>query len=112
MAARLKSELRPYDLAGRYGGEEFLLVLPACGLGPAIHRAEQIRLSVANDPVATMFGTIPTTVSIGVTVSAPESEFGLEELLRQADQALYRAKAKGRNRAAAFSAEAQSAAGT
>lgn len=112
IAGRLKGELRPYDLAGRYGGEEFLLVLPACSLGPAIHRAEQLRLSVVNDPAVTMFATIPTSVSIGVTVNKPESDFGLDELLQQTDQALYRAKEKGRNRVEAFSAQARSAAGS
>jgi diguanylate cyclase (GGDEF)-like protein len=105
VALRLRSELRPYDLAGRYGGEEFLLILPTCDLVVASRRAEQLRLAIAKDPILTHFGALPITLSMGVTVSGRKSEFSGEELLQQADHALYRAKEKGRNRVQTFSAE-------
>lgn len=112
VAQRLKSDLRPYDLAGRYGGEEFLVVLPACDLIPATHRAEQLRLSVSRAPTLTPSGSIPITLSLGVTVSNPDSDLTEQELLQQADQALYRAKEKGRNCVQPFSARAQASAGS
>jgi diguanylate cyclase (GGDEF)-like protein len=93
---RLKCDLRPYDLAGRYGGEEFLLILPTCGATPATHRAEQLRLSVSKDPVLTLFGSIPITMSMGVTARNSDSDLTVEEILQQADRALYRAKEKGK----------------
>lgn len=65
VAHRLKSDLRPYDLAGRYGGEEFLFILPNCNLTPATHRAEQLRLSVSRSSICTLFGNIPITLSMG-----------------------------------------------
>lgn len=101
VARRLKSDLRPYDLAGRYGGEEFLLVLPACNLQAALHRAEQLRLTVAKDLVIP-FGTLALTLSMGVTVSNPGSASNEQELLQHADRALYHAKEMGRNCVYAF----------
>jgi diguanylate cyclase (GGDEF)-like protein len=101
VARRLKADLRPYDLAGRYGGEEFLLVLPTCNLEAAMRRAEQLRLSVSKD-FQTVFGSLPITLSMGVTVSTPLCDLTVEELLQQADQALYRAKETGRNCVQAF----------
>ena len=112
VAQRLKSDLRPYDLAGRYGGEEFLFVLPNCNLTPASHRAEQLRLTVSKDPMLTLFGSIPITMSMGVTVNNSDSDLTVEELLQQADQALYAAKEKGRNRVQTFSPHARASAGS
>ncbi|HKD81965.1 MAG TPA: diguanylate cyclase [Candidatus Angelobacter sp.] len=105
VALRLRTDLRPYDLAGRYGGEEFLLILPTCNLAIATRRAEQLRLSIAQNPIQTPFGALPVTLSMGVTVSSPEAEFSVEELLQQADHALYQAKEKGRNCVQTFAAE-------
>jgi two-component system cell cycle response regulator len=105
VALRLRSELRAYDLAGRYGGEEFLLILPTCNLAIAARRAEQLRLAIAKDPIRTQFGALPITLSMGVTVSSRESAFSGDELLQQADYALYRAKERGRNCVETFSAE-------
>jgi diguanylate cyclase (GGDEF)-like protein len=108
VAARLKSDLRPYDLVGRYGGEEFLLVLPNCSLQVATRRAEEIRHLVCKDAIATTFSTVPVTVSMGVTAADGKQNITVEELLHQADKALYAAKESGRNRVRASLAGAQS----
>jgi two-component system cell cycle response regulator len=105
VARRLRSDLRPYDLAGRYGGEEFLLILPTCNLNSATQRAEQLRLSIAKEPVSTLLGSVPLTMSMGVTVSNPDSALTAQELLQHADSALYRAKEKGRNCVESFPAQ-------
>jgi diguanylate cyclase (GGDEF)-like protein len=105
VALRLRSELRPYDLAGRYGGEEFLLILPTCDLAAAARRAEQLRLSISEDPIQSHSGILPVTLSLGVTVSRAEAQFSVQELLQQADYALYRAKERGRNCVQTFSLE-------
>jgi diguanylate cyclase (GGDEF)-like protein len=97
VSRRLKSHLRPYDLVGRYGGEEFLIVLPACNLAPATQRAEQLRLSVSGNSILTMFGSVPVTLSMGVTVSNSDFDLTVQQLLQQADEALYYAKETGRN---------------
>src|SRR5271169_5639650 len=64
---RLGSDLRPYDVVGRYGGEEFLLILPGCNLAVGARRADEIRKLVANSPIETPFGTVAAAVSMGVT---------------------------------------------
>jgi two-component system, cell cycle response regulator len=97
VSRRLKSHLRPYDLVGRYGGEEFLIVLPACNLAPATQRAEQLRQSVSGNSILTMFGSVPVTLSMGVTASNSDSDLTVQQLLQQADEALYYAKETGRN---------------
>ncbi len=102
VARRLKADLRAYDLAGRYGGEEFLLILPACNLAAATQRAEQLRRSVAKDPIFTVFGNVPLTISMGTTMRAADSNLTVQELLQQADLALYQAKSRGRNCVQAF----------
>jgi two-component system, cell cycle response regulator len=97
VSRRLKSHLRPYDLVGRYGGEEFLIVLPACNLAPATQRAEQLRLSVSGNSILTMFGSVPVTLSMGVTASNSGYDLTVQQLLQQADEAMYYAKETGRN---------------
>jgi len=99
---KLKSALRQYDLAGRYGGEEFLLVLPNCELTSATNRAEKIRELISQNPINTPVGSISITMSFGVTVAKAQPKLTSKELLHQADQALYRAKEHGRDRVEAF----------
>jgi len=101
---RLKSDLRPYDVVGRYGGEEFLLILPSCELATGRRRADEIRELVGNNPVLTPFGTTSATISMGVSVTSFSAERSVTEILRQADIALYEAKKNGRNRVEAFTA--------
>lgn len=103
VAQRLQSDLRDYDLVGRYGGEEFLLILPNCPLATAIRRADEIRCRVSEKPVASVTGDIRVTVSMGVTTTDAVRTLTIEGLLHQADTALYRAKSNGRNRVETFS---------
>jgi two-component system, cell cycle response regulator len=93
---RFSSSLREYDGIGRYGGEEFLLVIPGCDLATTARRANQIRELISNRPIPTPAGATTVTVSMGVTVT--ESSTNSELLLRSADAALYQAKHNGRNR--------------
>ena len=94
-ANRLVEAMRSYDFAGRYGGEEFLVVLPSCPPHSGIHRAEDFRRAIAERPVLTTHGLLPVTCSLGV--AAYDNTMPPEELIRRADEALYRAKNQGRN---------------
>ena len=93
----MKSLLRPCDLFGRLGGEEFGCVLPDMSYAEALRTAERVRAAIAAEPM--VFDAVPllATVSAGVAV-ASEADQRLGELFATADRALYRAKAKGRNR--------------
>lgn len=97
-AKRFLRAVRTYDLVGRLGGEEFLVILGGCASQEALARADQLRHSIEASPVATACGPIPLTISIGVL---PAREWGYprrEDVLREVDVALYAAKADGRNR--------------
>ncbi len=108
LARRLTSELRPYDLAGRSGGEEFMLLLPGCDLETATRRAEEIRRLVSKHSFDTPAGTVSATVSMGVTVTNCDPKATIEAILHSAGAALRRAKESGRNRVEAFSFAAAS----
>lgn len=100
VARRLLLSVRNYDYVGRYGGEEFLVVLTACTRSDLIMTAERMRTQISEEPVNTDAGPIAVTISIGLAAER-ESRIELlggEELVRSADSALYRAKANGRNR--------------
>jgi two-component system, cell cycle response regulator len=96
VAGRLMSPLRPYDGVGRYGGEEFLIVVPGCTPEDAPQIGERLRLAVATEPVCPPGAMIPVTASFGVAVGAQGVR--PEALIKAADDALYRAKKGGRNR--------------
>ena len=98
VSRRVGAVLRPYDSLGRYGGEEFLIVLPACESGGAVEVAERVRKVVAAHPITTDFGAIPSSLSIGVAVADKGQAMSLNGLIKLADNALYRAKQRGRNR--------------
>ena len=108
VARRLKLTLRPYDVVGRYGGEEFLLILPGCNLAVGARRADEIRKLVANTPIDTPDGTVSAAVSMGVTATVATRDCSISEFLREADVSLYEAKKNGRNRVEVYSAEARS----
>jgi len=103
VALRLKSDLRPYDLVGRYGGEEFLIILPGCELNVGARRADEIRKIVAKTPILTPFGSASSTVSMGVTVTGLGRDHSVSDLLHEADVSMYAAKKNGRNRVELFS---------
>jgi len=102
VAGRLKSDLRVYDGAGRYGGEEFLLILPGCDLATTVRRAEEIGRKVSATRVRSPKGVVQVTVSMGVSCAAGDRNPNIEVLLNEADVALYRAKENGRNRVEAY----------
>ncbi len=108
VARRLKADLRPYDVVGRYGGEEFLVILPGCNLTTGARRADEIRTLVAKGPITTPFGTTSATVSMGVTATVSQRDCSVSEFLREADVSLYAAKKNGRNRVEVFSPAANS----
>jgi two-component system, cell cycle response regulator len=95
-ANRLRHNMRPYDQIGRYGGEEFLVVLPNCDLHQAAQQAERMRLRLCTDSMMVDGAELRVTASFGVTVS-DGSERSPDVFVRVADEALYRAKASGRN---------------
>lgn len=97
-ARRMRQTIRPYDTLGRYGGEEFLVVTPGCDLSNAARIAERLRVALASSPIETPSGSIVVTGSFGVASSAAESIADAGCLIRAADEALYRAKGKGRDR--------------
>jgi len=111
VARRLKLDLRPYDVVGRYGGEEFLIILPGCSLTAGARRADAIRILVGKDLIETPFGTASATISMGVTSTCCSRDRSVEESLREADVSLYEAKKNGRNRVETFNASAKSATG-
>jgi diguanylate cyclase len=88
--------LRPYDHVGRYGGEEFLLILPGCEIESALSRAEQLRAAVESASIMDGETMLQVTASFGVASAFP-SNYEAETLIRIVDAALYRAKSSGRN---------------
>lgn len=104
VAQRLKRQLREMDLLARYGGEEFLVALPGLSLAQARPMAERLRRALGDIPISgsEIMMPIPVTISIGLAVFDPMAPRAntANQLLLAADQALYRAKATGRNRVA------------
>jgi two-component system cell cycle response regulator len=97
-ARRLRSAMRTYDALGRYGGDEFLAVVPACDTQEAPHFAESFRARIDRKAMEIPEGVVPVTLSLGVAVVGSLREVSADALVRAADAALYRAKMGGRNR--------------
>jgi two-component system, cell cycle response regulator len=97
-AQRMMACVRPYDSVGRYGGEEFLIVVPSSDAMGTMGLAERIRRAIEAKPMITNSIPIAVTASFGVTASVDKSPLDPQEILRLADAALYRAKERGRNR--------------
>jgi diguanylate cyclase (GGDEF)-like protein len=98
VAEIMRSALREVDSVGRYGGEEFVVVLPGTVLESAVSTAERIRLAIEQVPVRYERELLKVTVSIGVTAAIPGSPASVEQLFEAADRAMYEAKHAGRNR--------------
>jgi len=97
IANRLLGSVRSYDFVGRYGGEEFIVVLNNCDPNYALSRAEEIRKSISNCAIHTAKGPLTLTMSFGVLLSGEWGLRPVEQLLHEVDTALYEAKAAGRN---------------
>ncbi len=98
VTSRLLKAVRPYDLVGRYGGEEFLVVLAGCTTADAMARADHLRAAISATPIQTTHGPLPITISFGVLVAQEWGNPTSDQILREVDAALYEAKAAGRNR--------------
>lgn len=109
VAARLQAQTRDGDSLGRYGGEEFLVVLYPCTDAEVALAADRFRLAIEEKP--TLLADCPAnaidlSISLGTTCSAGQDAATVEKLLKQADEALYQSKAQGRNRVTRFGAPA------
>ncbi len=98
VALHIQKELRSYDIAARYGGEEFVAVLPDTSMKEAFNVADRIRLSVQSMRFAGSLSNERVTVSVGVAIFPSPCFNDIDDLLRAADESLYRAKEQGRNR--------------
>lgn len=108
LSVRLASNFRPRDLVCRFGGEEFVVVMPETGMDDAAAIAERLRIAVESGPFRVSGGreSLNLTVSIGVATSEAPGD-SPETILKRADEALYQAKANGRNRVMSGFVEAQ-----
>jgi two-component system, cell cycle response regulator len=97
-ATRIRKSIRGIDLACRYGGEEFVVVMPETDMAVATMVAERLRRRIASEPFPIQKGTrmIEVTISIGIAALGPNDDAAA--VIKRADQALYRAKRDGRNR--------------
>jgi diguanylate cyclase (GGDEF)-like protein len=97
-AARVRQSVRSCDAVGRYGGEEFLVLLPGCDAAECAAIAERVRQAIESEPVMHEDSQIRVTGSFGIAVFDPDTETGHLNMLVRADKALYQAKRMGKNR--------------
>lgn len=97
VAGLLQTAIRSVDVVARYGGEEFVIVLPETPLAGAVTFAERIRAQIEHHPFCETQGPLSITASVGVAVYPADGVESVEDLFARADDALYRAKAEGRN---------------
>ncbi len=98
VAGRIERSLRPYDLVGRTGGEEFLIIAPSADLEEGAALAQRLREAVATRPIQHEGHSVDVSISLGVALARPAEPDALDRALARADRALYAAKAGGRNR--------------
>ena len=96
-AKRISAKIRSSDVLGRYGGEEFCVLLPETSSSGAALLAERCRVAVEKDPFKTEYGEFTVTVSVGFVSTVPAGQTDSAKMLETADKALYQAKADGRN---------------
>ena len=103
VAQTLMRNVQPYDFVGRWGGEEFVLLLPRVGRAGLLQVAERLRLLVEHSQLNHAGGSLQVTLSLGGTLARPEDT--LETLIARADAKMYESKAAGRNRVTLFESE-------
>ena len=106
IAARLVTNMRAVDVVARYGGEEFMIAMPETSIDDALVAADRVRALIAGTPVYVDGEALQITTSVGV--AEVESGENLRDVFKRADDALYKAKQEGRNKA--FAAEIRQAA--
>lgn len=104
IARLLSARLRGYDFLGRYGGEEFCVIAPETDAKGALTLAEDLRAAIDSAPISIEGVKFPVSISIGISLCPSKDKVKLEELLTEADAALYSAKQSGRNRSVCFEA--------
>jgi diguanylate cyclase (GGDEF)-like protein len=103
----VRENIREIDIFGRYGGEEFTLMLPEVDGDAVLRTADRLRLFIENSPLTINDGSIPITASFGAVVFNGE-DIDIDELIRRSDEALYKAKNSGRNCSVIYRNEQQS----
>ena len=103
-AVRLATNVRAIDLACRYGGEEFVVIMPDTNIEDGLRIAERLRLHVAGAPFRVQGLSEPLAVTISIGVACTNGEDTPDALLKRADEAVYAAKAGGRNQVVAKAA--------
>ncbi|MGC2697246.1 MAG: diguanylate cyclase [Candidatus Angelobacter sp.] len=98
VARRLSQGIRSYDWVGRYGGEEFVVVVPNCSAENVAMCAERLREITSSAPMQALGADLDITLSLGAALYSGETSDTVADVLRRADTALYRAKQNGRNR--------------
>jgi diguanylate cyclase (GGDEF)-like protein len=104
-AKRMRQSIRKYDSIGRYGGEEFLILLPGCDEQTTFAQAERLRTRLEEERIYLPDASIGLTASFGCTCAPPNSHISPEVLIGRADKALYLAKGLGRNRVEILSSD-------
>ena len=108
VAARIKKSLRQGDVAGRYGGEEFIVMVAGNPPEQCLNIAERIRQAVAQETLQVGEATVRVTISLGLACLNPDQALPLDGLINCADQAMYQAKQQGRNRVVAWTEDEKS----
>jgi diguanylate cyclase (GGDEF)-like protein len=96
-ARRMQASVRSYDAVGRYGGEEFLVVLPGCDDESTRNQAERMRKAIYAEPIEMPEGGLQISASFGCSTFTGKGAVSPDMLIRTADEALYKAKGAGRN---------------